>query len=93
MLIKQFNQLGEVPKRAGQTVYLVDDDIVDPARPNVIEEALKSRSHKRSAGIAAIVIGLRDQFPAFLSLTPDVRRTGFALSIERVEVLFEALVG
>ena len=40
MRIEQLDQLGEVSKRAGKPVDLVDDDHVDPSRPNVVQQLL-----------------------------------------------------
>jgi hypothetical protein len=40
---------------------------------------------------AAVVIGGRDESPAFSGLTPDEGLAGFALGVERVEVLLKAL--
>ena len=41
MRIEEFDQLGEVGERAGQPVDLVDDDHVDSARANVIQQLLE----------------------------------------------------
>ena len=38
MLIEELDQLGEVGQRSGQPVDLVDDDDVDLAGPNVLQE-------------------------------------------------------
>jgi hypothetical protein len=44
MLIEQLDQLGEVRQRAGQAVDLIDDDHVDFARPDVLQEPPQGRT-------------------------------------------------
>ena len=41
--IKQLDQLGEVGKRPRQTVYLVDDDDVDLAGADIVQQPLQVR--------------------------------------------------
>jgi hypothetical protein len=43
MGVEEFDQLGEVGERARQPVDLVDDDHVDPSRPNVVQQLLERR--------------------------------------------------
>ena len=43
MGVEVFDQLGEVGERARQPVDLVDDDHVDPSRPNVVQQLLERR--------------------------------------------------
>ena len=71
MGIKKLNQLGEVGKRPRQPIYFVDDDNVDLAGANVIEQPLEVRPVGRPTRIAAIVAGL-DQSPAGMGLAPDI---------------------
>ena len=54
MLVEELNELGEVGERAGQPVDLVDDDDVDPSRPNGMQQVLESRPLHRPAGEAAV---------------------------------------
>ena len=49
MLVKQLNQLGEVRKRPGETVHLVDQYDINPAYPDVGQELLQGRSFKRTS--------------------------------------------
>ena len=70
MGVEEFDQLGKVGERAGQPVDLVDNDHVDPASPNVIEEPLEGWPVHRAAGVAAVVVVGPDQLPAFMSLPP-----------------------
>ena len=41
MRVKQFDQLGKVGERAGQPVDLIDDDHVDPASADAVEQLLE----------------------------------------------------
>ena len=41
MGIEDFDELGEIGQRAGEPVYLVDDDDVNALATNVIEQALQ----------------------------------------------------
>jgi hypothetical protein len=43
MRVEEIDQLGEVGERARQPVDLVDDDHVDPSRPNIVQELLERR--------------------------------------------------
>src|SRR5262245_57164625 len=85
--------LGEVRQRAGQPVDLVDHDDVDLARLNVGEQQLQAGAFQRPAGEAAIVIMSPDELPALMGLALDVGLCRLALGIERVKVLFEAMLG
>src|ERR1700733_9863203 len=93
MGVEQFDQLGEVGERAGQSVDLVDDYDVDPATANIIKEHLERWPLYRAAGIAAVVITIADQLPAFVGLAPDVGFRGLSLIVERVELLLQAMFG
>ena len=92
MGIEHLNDLGKVEQGAGEPIDLVDDNDVDLRPADVGQKALQSRSLQRSPGIAAIVIVGRQHDPAFVLLTCDKGLAGFALRIERVEVLLEALL-
>ena len=56
VLVEQLDQLGEVRQRAGQAVDLVDDDDVDLAGPDVLQQPLQGRAVGIAAREAAIVI-------------------------------------
>ena len=56
MGIKELNQLGEVGKRPGQPVYLVDDDNVDLAGADVVQQSLEVGSVSRPTRIAAVIV-------------------------------------
>ena len=89
VLIEQFDQLGEVGQRAGQAVDLVDDDDVDLAGPDILQQSLQGRAVGVAAGEAAIVIFGSDQRPAGMGLASDIGLGGIVLGIERVEVLLQ----
>jgi hypothetical protein len=72
LCVEQFDQLDEVGERACQPVDLVDDDHVDPSRSNIVEQFLEGGSVHGAAGVAAIVIAVADQPPAFVGLALDV---------------------
>jgi hypothetical protein len=55
MRIEQFDQLGEIGQRPRQTVDLVDDDDVDLAGADIIQQLLKVGAVGGPAGIPAIV--------------------------------------
>ena len=84
---------GEVGERSGQPVDLVDDHRIDLAGLDVGEQLAEGRAVHRAAGIAAVVVAGGERGPAFVLLAEDVGGAGLALGIERVEVLFEALLG
>ena len=93
MCVEELHQLGEVGKRTGEAIHLVDDDDVDPALFHVVEQFLQRRSLYRTAGKAAVVVTVADQLPAFMGLALDIGLRGFALIVERVELLLETAVG
>ena len=92
------NLLDKLPPgcRAGDNanaIDLIDDDDVDPSGLHIDEQFLQSRPIHRAAGKAAIVITIPDQSPALVSLALDVGLGRLTLSVERIEVLLEPLVG
>ncbi len=93
MRVERLHQLGEIGERAGQPVDLVDDDDVDPALADAIEEVLQRRPLHGAAGIAAVVEALANEPPALVRLALDIGLGGFSLRVEGIEVLFKARVG
>ena len=61
MGVEQLDQLGEIGERAGQPVDLVDDDDVDPALPDVVQQGLQGGTVERAAREAAIVVAAVEQ--------------------------------
>ena len=97
MGIEQLDELGEISKRAGQPIDLVNQHNVDRACPDIRQELLQSGAIERGAGECAIVVTAGDQAPAFVRLTPDIGLAGLALGVERaegkVEVMLARLAG
>ena len=91
--VEHLDDLGEVGERAGQPVDLVDDDQVDLAGADIGEQLPQGRAFEGAAGDAAIVIQGGQQHPALMALTGDIGGAGLALGIERVERLFQPLLG
>ena len=91
--VEELDQFGEVGERTGQAVDLVDDDDVELIQPNGVEKPLQSRTLETAAGEAAIVVVIANQRPALARLALDIGFAGFPLSVERVEVLFEPVIG
>ena len=91
--IEQFDQLGEIGQRPGQAVDLVDDDDVDLAGPHVCKKPLQGRAVGIAAGKAAIVVLGPQQRPAGMGLAADIGLRGVILGVQRIEVLFQPLVG
>src|SRR5271166_1428256 len=89
----QLDQLGEVGERPRQPVNLVDDDHVDLAGPDIVQQLLERRPLHRTSREAAIVIAFADKLPSLMGLALDVSHRGFALVVEGVEVLFQTIVG
>src|SRR5260221_13061742 len=57
------------------------------------EEALQGRALQRAAGTPAIIIGGLDQPPALAPLAADKGLAGFALRLQRVELLIQPVLG
>ena len=60
MRIEQFDQLGEVGQRPRQTIDLVDDDDVDLAGADIVQQLLKVGAVGGAAGVPPIVIARPD---------------------------------
>src|SRR5207249_12310869 len=78
---------------AGQPVDLVDNVGVDPPRREVSQQPLQSRPIHPRAGKPAVIISRAPADPAFVPLARDEGLTGFALRLQRIEFLFEPLLG
>src|SRR5208282_124696 len=89
MRVKHLDDLGEVRGRPSQAVDLIDDDGVDPMRGDVGEKTLERGALHGPAGIAGVVIELRQGAPALVPLALDVGFARLALGVEGVELLFE----
>src|SRR6202158_1329288 len=93
MGIEQLDQLGEVCQRPRQAVDLVDDNDVDLAGTDIVQQPLQVRSVSGPAGIPPIVIAGTDQGPAGMGLAFNVGGGGIVLRVQRVELLVEPVVG
>jgi hypothetical protein len=93
MLIEQLDQLGEVGKRAGEAVDLVDHHDGDLAGPDIGQELLQGSAVEGGTREPAIVVAIRNQAPALMRLALDIGLAGFPLGIERVEFEVEIMLG
>ena len=93
VLIEKFDQLGKIGERTGQAIDLVDDDDVDLAGADIVQQTLEGRAVGIATGEAAIVIFGPDQGPAGMGLTADIGLRGIILGIEGVEVVLQPLFG
>jgi hypothetical protein len=93
MRIEQLDQFGEVRKRPGQTVDLVDNDDVNLPPSDIAQQTLKVGTVSGPAGVPAIVIAGSDQGPAGMGLTLDIGGGGLVLRVQRVELLVKPVVG
>jgi len=80
--VEGLDQLGEVGKRAGQPVDLVDDNDVDPSGIDIPQQLLKGRAVQVAARIGGIVIMLGKGLPSLRGLTLDIGLAGIPLGIE-----------
>src|SRR4029077_1043878 len=93
LCIEDLDQPGKIGERAGEPVDLVDDHDVDAAGCNVGEQALQRRPLDVAAREPAIVIAGSGQSPALVTLAADIGLAGFALRLERVELLLKPFLG
>src|SRR5580704_676915 len=91
--IEDLDDLGKIGERAGQPVDLVDDHRVDAPRRDVLKQPLQSRPVHRRAGEPAVIISRVQAHPAFVPLAVDEGLAGFALRLQRIELLLEPLLG
>src|SRR5271166_5471516 len=91
MRVEELDQLGEVGERARQPVDFVDHDHVDATSAHVVEQPFEGRPLHRAAGVAAIVVAVADQLPAFVGLALDIGLRRLPLIVERVELLLQAV--
>jgi hypothetical protein len=91
--VEDLDDLGKVGERAGQPVDLVDNHDVDPTSLDLCEQLLQRAPFHRGAGEPAIVIIVRQAHPPLVPLALDEGLTRFALRLQRIELLFEPLLG
>src|SRR5207248_4929741 len=83
----------EVSQRAGQPVDLVDDHHVDPTGFDIRQHLFESGALEIAPGIGGIVIMLGQGPPALRRLTLYIGLTSIPLSVERIELLLQAMLG
>ena len=93
LCVEELDQAGKIGERAGQPVDLVHDHDIDPARPDIGEQALRRGSLEIAAREPAIVIAVSRQQPTLVLLAANVGLAGFALRRERIEFLLEPFLG
>ena len=93
VLIEKFDQLGKIGERTGQTIDLIDDDDVDLAGADIIQQTLEGGAVGIATGETTIVIFAPQQRPAGMGLAADIGLRGVKLGIEGVEVLLQPLFG
>ena len=93
LCVEELDQPGKIGERAGQPVDLVHDHDIDPARPDIGEQALRRGSLEIAAREPAIVIAVSRQQPTLVLLAANVGLAGFALRRERIEFLLEPFLG
>jgi hypothetical protein len=91
--IQTLDDAGEVRERPGEPVDLVDDDAVNEPVVDGGEQSLQRRTVEGATGEAAVVVGVRQQHPAFGLLALHVGGAGLPLGMERVELLLEPVLG
>ena len=92
MGVEKLHQFGEVGKRAGEAVHLVDNDDIDLPAAHVIEKRLKSRPDERSPREGAIIKVIGNELPALMGLALDIGLAGLALCVEGVEGQIEIMI-
>ncbi len=93
MLVERGDQLREIHQRARQAVDLVDDDHVDQAFLDVFHEAFQRGAIHIAAGIAAIIVMVGHERPAFMALRHNIGLGGVTLRVEGVVFHVQAFFG
>src|ERR1700730_2330541 len=66
---------------------------INAAQDHMAKEMLKARALHCAARESAIIVGGRDHDPAFVALAADIGLTRLALGMQRIELLFQPLLG
>ena len=72
MLLEELGEVGEIAEGSRESVDLVHDHDVDPPRHDVGLQLAKARTVHVAAGVAAVIVPLRNDLPPVVSLTLDV---------------------
>ena len=71
-LVELSDDAREVQQRPAQTVYLINDDTVDPSSLDLLEQPMKRRTVHVGSREAAVSVDLWECSPTFPSLTLNV---------------------
>ena len=93
LAVEHLHEPGKVHQRTAEPVDLVDHHHVDLPGFDVRKKPPQRRSFQCAAGVAAVVVSAWESDPAFGLLADDISRTGLALGVEAVEVLFKSFFG
>ena len=93
MAVEQLDQLGKVRQRSGQAVDLVDHNDVHLSGADFSQQPLQRWPLGRASRIAAVIVAGFDQGPAGMGLAADIGLRSVMLSVQRVEVLLQPVVG
>src|ERR1700722_1552594 len=93
MCIEQLYQLGKVGQRSRQAIDLVDDNDVNLPSADIVQQSLQVGTIGGPTGISAVIISRPDLGPTGMGLTLYISRGCFVLSIQRVEILIQPLLG
>jgi hypothetical protein len=91
--VEHLDDLGEVAEGSREAVDFVDHHRIDSPPFDVDQETFEGGTFHGGTRATAVVIHLRQRRPTLMLLTEDEGLASLALSIERVEVLLEALFG
>jgi hypothetical protein len=85
VFIEGLHDSREVQQRSTQSVNFVDDNAVDASGLDILEETVQGGAFQASTRESAIVVAIRQAFPAFVLLASDKRLGRFTLGMQRVE--------
>ena len=89
--LEPFDELCKVGEGTGQSVDLVDHNLLDETGIDVGEQALQARALQGSSREPRVLVDGWQQHPALRFLARDIRGAGLSLRIEGVELLLETL--
>jgi hypothetical protein len=91
--IEELDEFGKVRERSGQAVDFVNDNDLDFVGSHIVKQALQSGALRIAARKSSIVVFSPYERPTGMGLAANVGLAGIILGIERVEVLFQSLIG
>ena len=93
MLVQDLHDPRKIQERPRKTVHFINHHAVHGARLYVCEQPLERGPLHVRAGVAAVVVFLRQSLPAFVALAVDERLGGFTLRVKRIKCLIKTLIG